>query len=105
MPTRPLSVKISTISQPWKVNVPIVALDSIGETTSIGLVQKCGGSGTVLPFHCTTRVRISLIFIRFWVRDYFWKFESASTQDFAFGHVARHVEQLNLVDGLEVRLI
>ena len=36
---------------------------SIGETTSIGLVQKCGGSGTVLPRHWTTRVRISVIFI------------------------------------------
>jgi hypothetical protein len=37
--------------------------ESIGEMTSIGLVQKCGGSGTVLPFHCATRVRISVIFI------------------------------------------
>jgi hypothetical protein len=50
-PTRPLSVKISQISQPWNVNVPIVACDNIGEITSIGLVQKWGGSGTVLPFH------------------------------------------------------
>src|SRR6267142_2542827 len=38
-------------------------LSSIGEITSIGLVQKCGGNGTVLPFHCTTRVRTSVIFI------------------------------------------
>src|SRR6266487_1361261 len=37
--------------------------ESIGEMTSIGLGQKCGGSGTVLPFHCATRVRISVIFI------------------------------------------
>ena len=30
---------------------------------SMGLVQKCGGKGTVLPRQRTTRVRISLIFM------------------------------------------
>jgi hypothetical protein len=45
------------------VNVPIVDFVSMGETASIGFVQKCGGSGTVLPRHSMTRVRISLIFI------------------------------------------
>jgi hypothetical protein len=63
MPTRPLSVNISQISQPWNVNVPIVSSDSDGAIRSIGFVQKCGGSGVVLPFHWTTRVRISVIFM------------------------------------------
>ena len=62
-PTSPLSVKISTSSQPWKVNVPIVALDSMDETASMGLVQKWGGSGTVRPVHWMARVRISVIFM------------------------------------------
>src|SRR5579862_1579254 len=31
---------------------------------SIGLVQKCGGSGTVLPCQRTTRVRISVILMK-----------------------------------------
>lgn len=30
----------------------------------MGFVQKFGGSGVVLPRHSTTRVRISVIFIR-----------------------------------------
>jgi hypothetical protein len=45
------------------VNVAIGPLFTIGESTSIGLVQKCGGSGTVLPRHSTTRARTSVIFI------------------------------------------
>jgi hypothetical protein len=63
MPTSPLSAWISQIIQPWKVNVPMVAGVSIGEMASIGLVQKWGGSGTVGPFHWTTRVRILVIFM------------------------------------------
>ena len=53
----------ATGSQLWKVKVAMVALLSIGATASIGLVQKCGGSGTVLPLHSMTRVRISVIFM------------------------------------------
>ncbi len=60
-PTRPSSVKISTTSHPWKVNVPIDACGNCNR--SIGFVQKCGGNGTVFPRHRNTRVRISLIFI------------------------------------------
>jgi len=44
------------------VKVPIVSGDSIGEIRSIGFVQKWGGSFAVFPDHCTTRVRISVIF-------------------------------------------
>ena len=33
----------------WRPTV--VAFVSIGDTRSIGFVQKCGGNGTVLPFH------------------------------------------------------
>src|SRR5882672_4611696 len=79
----------------------MVARDNIGAMTSIGLVQKCGGNGTVLPFHCTTRVRISVIFIS---RVNWWH-HGSSAQDFALGHIARNIEQLNLVDGFEVRVI
>src|SRR6185436_20755109 len=61
-PTRPLSVKISTMSQPWNVNVP---MDASGRARrSIGLVQKCGGRGVVFPRQRATRVRTSVIFIR-----------------------------------------
>ena len=66
MPTNPLSVNTSQISQPWNVNVPIVSGESDGAIRSIGFVQKCGGSGVVFPVHCTTRVRISVIFIVMW---------------------------------------
>src|SRR5271169_5280958 len=60
-PTWPSAVKISTISQPWKVKV---CLDASGRVSrSIGLVQKCGGKGTVLPRQRTALVRISLIFM------------------------------------------
>jgi len=34
-----------------------------------------------------------------------WDFEIRSAQHFALGCVARHVEELDLIDGLEVRLI
>src|SRR6185436_13840549 len=59
-PTRPSSVTISTMSQPWNVNVPMEA--SGRASRSIGLVQKCGGRGVVLPRQRATRVRTSLIF-------------------------------------------
>src|SRR5436190_14524929 len=67
MPTRPLSVKTSTTSQPWKVKVSIEAWGK--ESRSMGLVQKCDGNGTVLPRHSTTRVRISLILIAWFQVD------------------------------------
>src|SRR5262249_49577561 len=59
MPTWPASVKTSTVSQPWKVKVPMEA--SLRASRSIGLVQKWGGSGVVFPRHRATRVRISVI--------------------------------------------
>ena len=65
MPTSPLSVKISHDQPAVKRERAHRRLRQLGEMTSIGLVQKCGGSGTVLPFHCMTRVRISVIFICF----------------------------------------
>ena len=64
--TSPSSVNTSQMSHPWNVNVPIVSGDSDAEIKSIGFVQKCGGSGAVLPFHWTTRVRILVIFMRSW---------------------------------------
>src|SRR5580693_5878364 len=60
-PAWPSSVKISTITQPWKVKVCME--DSGSVSRSIGLVQKCGGKGTVLPRQRTALVRISLIFM------------------------------------------
>src|SRR6186997_1328193 len=60
-PTRPSSVTISTMSQPWNVKVPIEA--SGRASRSIGLVQKWGGRGVVFPRQRATRVRTSLIFI------------------------------------------
>src|SRR5215471_19422023 len=61
IPTRPSSVKTSTISHPWKRKPPI---ESEGRSSrSIGFVQKWGCGGTVFPRHSTTRVRTSVIFI------------------------------------------
>ena len=60
-------MKTSTISQPWNVKVAIEACAPwirSWASRSIGFVQKCGGSGTVLPRHSTTRVRISVIFMQ-----------------------------------------
>ena len=60
IPTSPVSVTTSTMSQPWKRNEP---MESAGNSSrSTGLVQKCGWGATVSPLHSTTRVRISVIF-------------------------------------------
>ena len=64
MPTCPSSVKTSTTSQPWKRERAPSSLPGQARSRSIGLVQKCGGSGTVLPRHSTTRVRILVIFMQ-----------------------------------------
>src|SRR3954471_16041276 len=61
IPTCPASVKTSTINQPWKRKL---AMESAGRSRrSMGFVQKWGWGGTVFPFHSTTRVRTSVIFI------------------------------------------
>src|ERR1700730_15587530 len=62
IPTNPSSLITSTTSQLWKVNV-LMEDDSGSESKSIGLVQKCGDNGVVLPDHCATLVRTSRIFM------------------------------------------
>ena len=61
MPTRPVSVSISTTSQPWKRNEPMASPRS--NRMSLALVQKWACGGTTLPFHSNTRVRTLVIFI------------------------------------------
>ena len=61
MPTCPLSVNTSTMSQPWKRKPAIESAGS--DRRSIGFVQKWGCGATVGPCHSTTRVRTSVIFI------------------------------------------
>src|ERR1700675_1926057 len=62
MPTSPSSLITSTTSQLWNVNV-LMEDDCGSESKSIGLVQKCGDNGVVLPDHCATLVRTSRIFM------------------------------------------
>src|SRR5258708_6350576 len=62
MPTSPSSLITSTTSQLWKVKV-LMEDDCGSESKSIGLVQKCGDNGVVLPDHCATLVRTSRIFM------------------------------------------
>src|SRR5262245_60007585 len=78
MPTCPASVKTSTISQP---STRKLALESFAGSASrsIGLVQKCGCGGAVLPRHSTTRVRTSVIFTPKLLYTVFQMYEDCQT--------------------------